>query len=176
MSDFHKDRTIGNAAEQILVDLLSIHGIPAHLNPTPDPDDAPDAETRQRWYEGRAAFDIEVAGEYWEVKSDWASFRWNNICIEAESLRHTKATTFAYLIPNASGIYFHCFLTSELVTLYNAQIDVPRGDGTTYRQYRYSHKIVGTQATNEAVLLPKSITETVGKSLWQEIKTLKVHV
>jgi len=170
---FHQDRDLrGQPAEQILLELLRLQNIPARINPTPDPDIAPDPATRQQWYEDRAAYDLWVNGEYWDCKADWMSWQTGNICVEADSLVHTRSVKFAYILPNPSGLYVHVFDTKDLITLYNAQNRLPRGDGSFYPQYLYPHKRVGDQAENDAVLLPKDITNEFGRSLWQETREI----
>ena len=46
---FYTDIDKNRLYELLLVDLLESDGIPAFLNDTPEPDDAPDEETRKLW-------------------------------------------------------------------------------------------------------------------------------
>jgi hypothetical protein len=48
-----------------------------------------------------------------DVKADWMAWRTHNICVEGASLHHTRST-FIYMLPRPSGIYFHVFPVQKL--------------------------------------------------------------
>jgi hypothetical protein len=62
---------------------------------------------------------------------------------------HTSSQYFIYALPRPASLVFHVFPVQELIDLYNAKTDVWREGVGTY--YKYPHKIVGDQPTNEAV-------------------------
>lgn len=146
----------GRPAEYLLLELLHSRSIPAELNPAEEDD-----------YEGRAAYDILVAGEPWEVKIDWLSWSTGNICVEAPTLEHTKAHRLVLFLPNPSGFYIHTLTIQEAIDLYNAKTPTNAG----YSPWKYTHKLVGDQGI-PAVLLPKDITKTAGLALWQVCKII----
>jgi hypothetical protein len=164
---FAKTRdTRGNPAEHLVVELFRLNHIPAFLNPAPESD-----------YDSRAAYDValgtpEQPWELLDVKADWMSWSTHNLCVEANSLRHTKATKFIYLLPRPSSLYLHVFPVSDLIALYNAQVAerTPAGERT---RYFYEHKNVGDQLDNDAVLVPMDSATTLGCSFWEMVKAIK---
>lgn len=174
MSKFHSDRDRNRAAEYLIVAFLLNLGIPAFVNPAADPDEAPDHETHDALLREREAYDIGVGypqdpWELWEVKTDWYSFRSKNVCIEAPTLEHTRASRIVYLFPRPSSVYFHTLTVQEAVDLYNAQIRMPNG----MTRYTYPHKNVGDGGRIPAVLVPQEVLQTVGQNLWAVTRELQ---
>ena len=177
---FLEDRDIyGRSGELLLLALLHNRGIPAFLNPAPDPDDAPDEPTHQLWLDMRRAYDIgigydpEHVWDLWDAKFDYAAFQTKNLYVEANSLRHTRSSTFIYLIPRPSSLYITCLPVSKLIEMYNAQDKLPRGDGTYFYQYKYKHRQGGDQADNVGFLLPEAEADKVAQNFWEKTKEMK---
>jgi hypothetical protein len=166
MSHFYRDRDErGNPAELILLELCRLRHISASLNPAPEEDLA-----------GRRAYDLLIADVPVDVKADWMSWQTGRICVEAASLRHTSASHFIYALPTPSGLYFHSFLVRDLIGLYNAKATVARQDGSFFERYTYDHKCVGDQRDNDAVLLPRDITENIGEPFWKWAKNVEYQM
>jgi|SRR5579875_509490 len=101
MSDFYEDKfNRGSPVEKIILELCRLNHIPAELNPSPE-------EGR----DGRAAYDILIAGIPCDVKADWLSWTTHNICVERESLNHTQSDYFIYALPRPASLVFHVFLS-----------------------------------------------------------------
>jgi len=160
--DFYADKfQRGQPAELILLELCKSRGLHVELNPAPESD-----------LEGRRGWDIAINDIPYEVKSDWYSWKSHNLCVEGNALRHTRSSFFIYMLPRPSSVYFHVFPVRRLIELYNAKARVARGDGTFRETFLYTHKVVGDQATNHAVILPEEIMKSEGEPLWAATKSL----
>lgn len=158
MSDFYKTlNERGQPVEYIVAELCKLRKLSFELNPSPKSD-----------YEGLASYDINIEGVLCDIKADWMSWVTRNIAVELASLEHTSSYAFIYALPMPSGIHFHCFPVQTLKDLYEARISLPSG----MEQWQYPHKIIGDQANNVAVILPRDITKTVGLPFWLWSKQL----
>jgi hypothetical protein len=160
---FFSDRDLrGRPAEFLLVEYFNARGIPAHVNDAPEEDRA-----------GRASHDIVVAGEGWDVKTDWIAGVTKRIFVERSSLEHTQSYRFAYFIPNPYGFDIRIFTTKQLMELYNEPAEVNRGDGTTFQLFKYKHGVAGDQAGNEGVFIPMDVVKQVAQAPWQVLQELR---
>jgi len=101
---FAADRDLrGRPAEYLLAAYFQARGIPAEVNKAPEED-----------YEGRASHDIVVAGEPWDVKTDWIAATSKRIFVERASLEHTGSVRFAYVIPTPYGFDVRIFDVNQL--------------------------------------------------------------
>jgi hypothetical protein len=147
-TSFQTDLTTrGHPAEYLVVEYFRSIGIPAELNPSTD-------------YESLKAFDIIVGNEMFDVKADWFSAVSKRIFVEEAGLRHTKASRWVYVIPIPYGFDLRIFLVTDLIELFNAQVEVRRPDGTMGKQYIYEHGIAGDQRDNNGVFIPLEVART----------------
>lgn len=178
MSKFHQDKEANTPAEHLFVELLRHAGIPAFINLTPDPDSAPDEETRQAWYQGRQAYDVgigfpELPFGYVDVKCDWEAQHSGNIFVEGKSLLHTSSETFAYFVIRPDGIFINCLPVLSLKQAFVAEENVNRGDGTFMTRKKYRHVTGGDQADNLGILLPSQDALRLGKPFGEWVKSIK---
>jgi hypothetical protein len=156
---FQTDRDIGNSIERLVLDLCHIQGIQAQLNPTPDPALAPDEQIRKEWWEGRAAYDINIMGYYCDLKWDRASYRFRNFCIEENGLKHTRSQFYIYALPKPASISFYAISVSTLRELYESG--------------NWPVKIIGEQRDNRGVHPPVAVLEKEGVNFYQFVQQLK---
>jgi hypothetical protein len=157
MSNFYGDRdSRGIPAELMTVEWFHAKKIHATVNPAPESDRA-----------GRASHDIVVAGELWDVKSDYIAAWTQRIFVERDALEHTNASRFCYWIISPYGYDVRVFLVEHLINLFNAKQQVPRGDGTFYERHLHEHGIAGDQRDNDGVFLPMEVVKQVGLPLYQ---------
>jgi hypothetical protein len=77
------------AAEYLTVAYFRARGIPAEINDAPEED-----------REGGASHDIVVAGELWDVKTDFIAAATKRIFVERASLEHTQSQPLLLLDSN----------------------------------------------------------------------------
>jgi hypothetical protein len=129
--------------------------------------DAPESD-----YAGRASHDVVIAGERWDVKTDFYSARSKRIFVERASLEHTHASRFAYFLPTPYGFEIRIFAHQQLIDYYNAKNKVRRGDGTFFETYVYPHGVAGDQANNDGVFIGMEMVKSEGMAPWEVVKQL----
>jgi hypothetical protein len=111
---------------------------PAEINDVPEED-----------REGRASHDIVVAGELWDVKTDFIAATSKRIFVERASLEHTQSHRFCYWIPTPYGMDMRVFTVDQLYEMYNEVAELSRMDGTVSGMFAYKRGFAGDQANNE---------------------------
>lgn len=163
MSDFYNDRdSRGRPAEYLIVEYFRSRGIPAEVNDAPEED-----------YAGRAAYDVVIGDEAWDVKTDWIAATSKRIFVELASLEHTRSSRFAYVIPTPYGFDIRIFTITQLMNYYKAVLPVRRADGSFFQMYKYLHGAAGDQAENMGVFVPLEVVKAEGMAPWQVAKVLK---
>jgi hypothetical protein len=110
MNKFQHNLEESQRAEHAIVEMLKRAGRQAWLN-------AGDNKDCDVYLKG-ASGNIPI-----EVKADWLSLATGNVCIEPQTLEHTKAEFFIYLLPRP-----YILETSKLRALYSQYQKVEGGD------------------------------------------------
>ena len=91
MPNFYFDRDHrGWVGEDLILNLCHLRGIPADLNPAPEED-----------RKARSLYDILIAGEPFEVKTDWICWKTGKICVEANL---STLKLICYLVCHAPSV------------------------------------------------------------------------
>lgn len=117
-----------------------------------------------------------IAGEQWDVKTDFVAATTKRIFVERASLEHTRSLRFCYWIPSPYGLDMRIFLVQELIGLYNAKESVRRQDNTYFERYLYTHGVAGDRANNEGIFLPMALVKEIGVAPWEIAQNIKQKV
>jgi hypothetical protein len=165
LTTFFSDRDLrGRPAEYLTIAYFQARGIEASINDASDEDRA-----------GRASHDIVVAGELWDVKTDFVAATSKRIFVERASLEHTQSYRSCYWIPTPYGMDMRIFTVDQLAEMYNEGIEIPTFDRGLAGLLKYKHEIAGDQATNEGMFVPMDVVKAVGLEPWQVAKELMQH-
>jgi hypothetical protein len=80
-----------------------------------------------------------VAGELWDVKTDFIAGTSKRIFVEKASLEHTQSVRFCYFIPNPYGFDMRIFPVLTLMQMYNERLDSPSFDQGFDGLWKYKH-------------------------------------
>jgi hypothetical protein len=139
-------------------------GITAEVNDAPEDD-----------YRGRAAYDVLIGDEPFEVKTDWIAATSKIIFVELAAVEHSHAAKFPCFIPNPYGFDIRIFPRQQLLDYYRATLPVRRADGSFYQVYKYPHGAAGDQRDNRGVFVPMEVVKAEGMAPWQVARRLSAQ-
>lgn len=159
---FFADRDLrGRPAEYLTIAYFQARGISASINEAPEEDRA-----------GRASHDIVVAGELWDIKTDFIAGQTQRIFVEKASLEHTHSERFCYWIPSPYGMDMRILYVLDLARMFNETLETPSFDGGVNGLFKYKRAIAGDQANNEGMFVPMDDVRKYGLQPWEVAREL----
>jgi hypothetical protein len=108
-----------------------------------------------------------VAGELWDVKTDFIAATSKRIFVERASLEHTRSDRFCYWIPTPYGMDVRVLTVDQLYEMYNEVAEVSRMGGTVSGMFAYTPRLAGDQAKNEGMFVPMEVVKAMGMAPWE---------
>jgi hypothetical protein len=113
-----------------------------------------------------------VAGEFWDIKTDFIAASSKRIFVEKASLEHTQSLRFCYWIPSPYGMDMRIFHVEQLVEMYNEQTETPNFEHGVNGLFKYKRAIAGDQANNEGMFIPMEAVKAIGLPPWEVAREL----
>ena len=113
-----------------------------------------------------------IAGELWDVKTDFISARSKRIFVERASLEHTHSSRFCYWLPSPYGMEMRIFPTIKLMEMYNERAERLAFDKGFNGLWKYEHANAGDQANNEGIFVPMDNVRQFGQQPWEVAREL----